>query len=71
MTTVEIIGVVLYILSTTFLSGFVAKEKNRSKSDWMILGFFFGIIALIAVGGLPVVERKKPTSPSPQVPSKS
>lgn len=61
METLYIIGVIMYILSNTFLCGFVAKEKNRSKGDWMLMGLFFGLIALIAVCGLPVIERKKST----------
>jgi hypothetical protein len=32
---------------------FVAKEKNRDRAAWFLNGFFFSLIALIAVSGLP------------------
>jgi hypothetical protein len=33
---------------------FIAGQKNRDSTGWLVLGFFFGIFALIAVAGLPV-----------------
>lgn len=34
----------------------IAKNKNRNKVAWAILGFLFGIIALIIVALLPKLE---------------
>ena len=34
----------------------IAKSKNRNKVAWAILGFLFGIIALIIVALLPKLE---------------
>lgn len=34
-------------------SAFVAREKNRDGLSWAFLGFAFGVIALIAVVGVP------------------
>ena len=32
----------------------LAEEKKRSAMLWFLGGFFFGIIALIAVAGIPI-----------------
>lgn len=42
-------------------SGFIAEEKNRSTGNWFILGFFFGIVALITVVGVPILSKDNKT----------
>lgn len=38
----------------------VAKEKNRDLTGWTLAGFYFGIIALIALSGLSTLKKRKP-----------
>ncbi|HUT29937.1 MAG TPA: hypothetical protein VMX13_09105 [Sedimentisphaerales bacterium] len=35
---------------------FIASEKNRDAGGWMILGFFFGILSMIALAAVPEIE---------------
>lgn len=44
------------------LCAIVASSKGRSGFGWLVSGFFFGIFALIAVAGMPVLtaERRPP-----------
>ena len=37
-------------------SGWLASEKNRESGSWFVLGFFFGPVALIALGFSPDLE---------------
>lgn len=53
-----------WLLSVVVFGGFcayVASEKNRSAVAWGILGALFGLIALIAIAGLPSAYRTTPT----------
>lgn len=34
-------------------SSFIAKEKNRDSGGWFVLGFFFSLLAILALIGLP------------------
>ncbi len=38
--------------------GFVAGEKNRDQFGWGVLGFFFGIVALISLVAVPSLQVK-------------
>lgn len=37
----------------------VANEKNRDLTGWTFAGFFFGIIALIALSGLDTLKKSE------------
>jgi hypothetical protein len=37
---------------------FVAGEKNRDQFGWAVLGFFFGIVALVSLVGVPSLQAK-------------
>jgi hypothetical protein len=39
--------------------GFLAKEKDRNAANWMLLGFFFGPIALLTLVGAPSLGEKE------------
>ena len=41
-------------LAIAFFCATVASAKNLSRFSWLVGGFFFGPIALIAVAGMPV-----------------
>ncbi len=45
----------LFLLQCTVLGGFcafVAREKDRNTLGWFFLGFFFSLIALLAICGV-------------------
>jgi hypothetical protein len=54
---------ILPLAIVNFISGFlcmlVADEKNRSNFGWLMAGFITGILALIAIAGMPVKEPLK------------
>lgn len=55
-------GLILYqAAACSLLCAFVAGQKNRDAAAWFVLGLFAGVLALIAVAGLPVAT---PTSDS-------
>ncbi len=58
--------VLFQAVACAFLCGLVAKEKNRDVGAWVGAGFFLGVLALIAISGMPVaIERQpKPTKPT-------
>jgi len=41
------------------LCAFVGREKGRGEFNWLMLGFFLGIFALIAVAGVPALGKKE------------
>ncbi len=43
-------AVFVYCVAFGAFSAFVARSKGRRTVDWFVLGFFFGIFALLAVG---------------------
>ena len=47
-----IVGII-YFFSTAFFTGWLAGKKGYSIGLWGILGFFFGFIAVLAVGFAP------------------
>ncbi len=57
----EIIWVIIAIqaIACAALSSFVAKQKGYDSTEWGVIGFFLGIIALIAVAGLPTKKYNK------------
>ena len=65
MSTLAVIIMVQAIIFGSF-TAFVAKEKNRGTLSWFFLGFFFSIIALLALMAVPAkqipetVARKDP-----------
>lgn len=62
MATEIIIGLVAAgaVVSAGFCT-YLAKEKGRDPATWLMFGFLFGIVALLALVGLPALE-KKPTT---------
>lgn len=50
---VLILTLVLSSLISSVLCAVVASEKNRSSGTWGIVGFFFPILSLIAIAGMP------------------
>ena len=42
---------------TAILCRYVAGQKNRDQTNWTVLGFFLGILALIAIAGLPAIDE--------------
>jgi hypothetical protein len=44
-------------LVTCAFGVYVAAEKNRSLIAWGILCFFFGLVALVALAGVPVFDE--------------
>ena len=47
------LGLLLHSLITCFLSAQIASSKGFRSSNWIIIGFLFGIFGLIAAAGLP------------------
>jgi len=43
-------------------SGFVAREKGRNRLAWFFNGFLFSIVGLIAICGVPSVNRNSERS---------
>jgi hypothetical protein len=38
--------------------GFIAAQKNRNSVSWFIFGFFFSLIAMLALMAIPKLEDK-------------
>ena len=55
------------VICSVFCS-FIAGQKNRDSTGWLVLGFFFGIFALITVAGLPVAPASAASEFSPDGP---
>jgi len=53
---------IFFFVGSFFVFGiicmFLAQEKKRDKSSWFILGFFFGLIALIVLIALPKLDNE-------------
>lgn len=49
--------VILWLIVAAFC-GAIASSKNRSFLGWFILGFFFSLLALIAVAVMPALPGK-------------
>jgi hypothetical protein len=48
-------GLIQAVIFGAFCS-FIAGQKNRSKSNWFFLGFFFSILAVLALIAIPKTE---------------
>lgn len=49
---------ILFWMAMAGFSYYVAGLKNRNQILWGVLGFFFGVFALIVLACLPKVEKK-------------
>jgi len=65
----ELILVILFLQSMAFglFCRYIAGEKKRSKENWFVLGFFFSILALIAIAVVPVNTRIDHSIPNPDL----
>lgn len=57
--TMEIFLLLLLIIQAVLiglLCSYVAGQKNRSRGNWFILGFFFSLLALIALAAIPSIS---------------
>ena len=48
-------------LAAAFFCTWLAREKNRDLAVWFVLGCLFGILALVAIAGMPKAEIKTPS----------
>ncbi|NLT51437.1 MAG: hypothetical protein GXX85_11015 [Ignavibacteria bacterium] len=78
MQTILLVILLQAVIFGAFCS-FIAKEKNRDSAGWFFSGFFFSIIALLALIAIPTLDKttsfKKPESdlyckPIPRISSK-
>ena len=46
-------AVLIWSIIFGIVCGYIANEKGRSAGTWAILGFFFGLIALLIIVCLP------------------
>lgn len=54
-----VVGIfIIYAVICGFFCTKLAEAKNLSEGTWFLVGFFFGIIALIALVGWPASEKK-------------
>ena len=58
-----ILPYLLFTIICGFFSSFIANEKNRDSKDWFWLGFFFNIIALLALIAVPILPKKESIQP--------
>lgn len=58
------IGLLIQALVFGFFCSYIAGEKNRSKSNWFVLGFLFSILAVLALMAIPKIENDKSSSDS-------
>lgn len=48
---------VIWWIGQSLLCGWLAEEKGRSVGAWIVLGLLFGIFALIALAGSPIIDE--------------
>jgi len=60
MTAGILITVLAVELVLAFFCSYIAGQKNRDRGGWFVLGFLFGILALIAIAGVPALPERKP-----------
>ena len=53
----EVVFLILWISLAAF-TAYLAKDKNRNVAGWFVLGFLFGILALIALALLSKLPEK-------------
>ena len=46
------------------LCSYVAGQKHRSKGNWFLLGFFFSLLALIALAAIPILQAAPAALPT-------
>ena len=51
-----VLGMFIVPAVWAYLVGYIANEKGRSGLNWGISGFFFGILALVAICAVPVAN---------------
>ena len=49
----ELIALLIFAIFFAFFCSGIASQKGHAKSIWLILGFLFGPIALVAIAGMP------------------
>jgi len=49
---------IAYAVASGILCGIVASAKGRDIAGWAICGALFGVLALIAIAGMPVTIRE-------------
>ncbi len=54
----EIIWILVLVQAYVFgkFCAFIAKEKNRDSASWFYLGFFFSLLALVAIAAVPAKQ---------------
>ena len=63
-------GLTIAWIACGIFAAVIASSKGRSGFAWLILGLFFGILALLAAGFLPAVQKDRET-PARDAPSPS
>lgn len=53
-----VFGIIIWGIIFGAFCSFLAKQKKRDQGSWFALGFFFSLIALIAIAATPVQEKK-------------
>ncbi len=46
----------IWIICAGF-SSYIANQKNRSATNWFVLGLLFGIFALISIAAIPSIPK--------------
>ena len=70
MTAGQLIGILLWLMFPV-VCGIVAYGKERNTTLWVVLGFFFGVFALVVIALLPdankwnAIERRAPALEPP------
>jgi hypothetical protein len=62
----EIVILLLLLIQGTvvgLLCSYVAEQKHRSKFNWFILGFFFSLLALVALAAIPALQSGSAAPP--------
>lgn len=49
--------IILLWIVCGILCGVIARSKGRDTVGWIMLGFVFGIFGLIAIAGMPILEK--------------
>lgn len=57
----NILGVILYTLFSSFLTAYIAQIKNFNPKKWLYFGMILGLIAFIII----ILEKKQPLADVP------
>jgi hypothetical protein len=52
-----IVVIFIWVICGAFCA-IIADSKNRSSGGWFFVGLFFGLFALIAIAGMPSLEKE-------------